>query len=133
MVSFAFSPERALSPCQVGTLTLEGGGELATVTVAELTTGVPPLLAVAVYVVVTEGFTVSGDEAELFRATVPIPLSIVTEVALVEVHVSVEDPPDAIDAGVAVNVIVGVPTGDVVTVIVAELFALALALLAVAV
>ncbi len=104
-----------------------------TVTVAELTTGVPPLLAVAVYVVVTEGFTVSGAEAELLRATVPIPLSIVTEVALVEVHVSVEDPPDAIDAGVAVKVIVGVPTGDVVTVIVVELFALALALLAVAV
>ena len=62
----------------------------------------------------------------------PIPLSMVTEVALVEVHVSVEDPPDAIDAGVAVNVIVGEPT-DAVTVIVAELFALALALLAVAV
>ena len=75
----------------------------------------------------------SGAEAELLRATAPIPLSIATEVALVEVHVSVEDPPDAIDAGVAVNWIVGAPTGGVVTVIVAELFALALALLAVAV
>lgn len=133
MVSFAFSPERALSPCQVGTLTLEGGGELVTITVAELTTGGPPLLAVAVYVVVTEGFTVSGDEAELLTATVPIPLSMVTDVALVEVQVSVEDPPDAIEAGVAVNVIVGAPTADGFTVIVVELFALALPLLAVAV
>jgi hypothetical protein len=106
---------------------------LVTVTVAELTTGVPPLLAVAVYVVVTEGFTVSGAEAELFRATVPISLSMVTDVAFVEVHVNVEDPPDAIDAGVAVNWIVGAPAGGGVTVIVAELFALALALLAVAV
>jgi hypothetical protein len=106
---------------------------LVTITVAELTTGVPPLLAVAVYVVVTEGFTVSGDEAELLRATVPIPLLMVTEVAFVEVQVSVEDPPDAIDAGVAVNWIVGVPAGADVTVIVAELFALALVLLAVAV
>jgi hypothetical protein len=84
-------------------------------------------------VVVTEGFTVSGAEAELLRATVPIPLSIVTDVALVEVHVSVEDPPDAIDLGVAVNWIVGAPATGGVTVIVAELFALALALLAVAV
>jgi hypothetical protein len=32
-----------------------------------------------------------------------MPLLIVTEVAFVEVQVSVEDPPDAIDAGVAVN------------------------------
>ena len=91
------------------------------------------MLAVAVYVVVTEGFTVTGDEAELLTATVPIPLSMVTEVALVEVHVSVENPPDAIEAGVAVNVIVGVPRAGGFTVTVAELFALALALLAVAV
>ena len=51
---------------------------------------------------------------------------MVTEVALVEVHVSVEDPPDAIDAGVAVNVIVGAPTAGGFTVTVVELFAVAL-------
>jgi hypothetical protein len=118
----------------VGTLTLEGGGGLLTVTVAELTAGVPPLLAVAVYVVVSEGFTVSGAVVELFGATAPIPLSIVTDVALVDVHVSIDEPPDAMDAGVAVNWIVGAAGGGAeVTVIVVELFALALALLAVAV
>lgn len=59
---------------------------------------------------------------------------MVTDVAFVDVHVRVEDPPDAIDEGVAVNVIVGTAGGGVeVTVTVAVLFALALALLAVAV
>jgi hypothetical protein len=116
----------------VGTLTLDGGGE-GTVTVAELTTGGPPLLAVAVYVVVTGGFTVSGDEAELLTATGPIPLSMVTEVALVEVQVSVQYPPDGIETGVAVNVIVGAPRAGGFTVTVAELTTCVPPLLAVAV
>jgi hypothetical protein len=116
----------------VGILTLEGGGGLVTVTVAELLTVALPFEAVAVYVVLTVGLTLF----ELFRATVPMPLSMITDVAFVDVHVSVDDPPAAIDAGDAVSWIVGVAGGggvDTVTVTVTELFALALPLLAVAV
>lgn len=88
-------------------MTLEvGGGGLDEVTVTVTELGVPvmlPSLAVAVYVVVTEGFTVKGLVGELFNATEPIPLSIVTDVALVDVHVSVADPLAAMDVGLADN------------------------------
>lgn len=58
-----------------------------TVTVAVAVTVAPFVpVAVAVYVVVAVGETFT----EPFGCTVPTPLSIVTVVALVEVHVSVE-------------------------------------------
>jgi hypothetical protein len=99
IVSFAFSPDRALSPCQVGMLTVDGGGALVTVTVAEALIVFVPFDAIAVYVVLTLGLTLF----ELFRPTEPIPLSIVTDVAFVDVHVSVVDPPAAMDVGLADN------------------------------
>jgi len=60
---------------------------------------------------------------------------MITDVAFVDVHVSVEEPPEAIDVGVAVNWMVGAAGGgvDVVTVTVTELVALALPPVAVAV
>jgi len=97
-----------------------------TVTVAKALIEVEPFEAIAVYVVLTLGLTL----LELFRPTEPIPLSIVTDVAFVDVHVSVVDPPSAMDVGFADNCTVGV---DPVTVTVVELFAVALAPVAVAV
>ena len=103
---------------------------MLTVMVTELVTGVPPLLAVAVYVVVTGGFT----GCEPLRATVPIPLSMATDVAFVDLHVRAEEPPTVIDKGVADREMVGAAGGGVdVTVTVTELFAVAVPLVAVAV
>jgi copper(I)-binding protein len=65
---------------------------------------VPPgPVTVMVYVVVVSGVT----EREPFSATVPMPLSMLAEVASVDVQVSVDDPPDWILAGFAERFTVG--------------------------
>ena len=82
--------------------------------VTVLVTVPPALLAVIVYVAVTEGETV----VELEAATAPIPLSIETLVAPVVVQDRVEDWPTRIVVGLAVKLTVG---GRGVTVSVAVL------------
>jgi len=79
-------------------------------------------------VVLIDGFTV----VEPLRATDPIPLSIVTDVAFEEVHDSVTVPPAVTVDGCADNWIVGAAPPEE-TVIVAELLAVALPAVAVAV
>lgn len=65
---------------------------------------VPPgPVADALYVVVTEGVTVTLPCVGL----VPMPLSIATEVALVADHVRVVLAPSAMEAGLALNVTIG--------------------------
>lgn len=74
-----------------------------TVTVAVAVT-VPPLpVAVSVYVVVEVGLTVVEPES----ATVPMPLSMDTLVALVVLHVSVAELPNVMLVGAAVSFAVG--------------------------
>jgi hypothetical protein len=96
-----------------------------TVTVAVAVT-VPPLLPVAVnvYVVVVVGLTVVEPDA----ATVPIPLSMETLVALVVLQVRVEEPPTEMVTGFAVSLAVG---GFACTVTVAADVAVPLILVAV--
>jgi hypothetical protein len=90
-------------------LTVGAGG--VTVTVA-VSVAVPPgPVTVMVYVVVVSGVT----EREPFTATVPMPLSMLAEVASVDVQVSVDDPPDWMLAGFADRFTVG----SIVTVTVA--------------
>ena len=108
MVAFADVHVRvAVSP----PLREDGAAEMAavginssTVTVAVAVT-VPPLLPVAVkvYVVVVVGLTVVEPDA----ATVPMPLSIETLVALVVLQVRVEEPPTEMVTGFAVSFAVG--------------------------
>ncbi len=87
---------------------IAGGGVTVTVAVAVLVPPVP--VAVSVYVVVVCGAT----PTEPLVGPAPRPLSIVTLVAFVVVHVSVEVWPSAMLVGFALNVIVG--AGGTVTV-----------------
>src|SRR5258708_25014039 len=92
---------------------IAGGGVTVTVAVAVL---VPPLpVAVSVYVVVVCGVT----ETEPLVGRAPRPVSMVTVVAFVVVHVSVEDLPSAMLMGFALNVIVGAGVTVTVTCFVA--------------
>jgi hypothetical protein len=97
-----------------------GGGVVVTAIVAVQWTVPPVPVAVSVYVVVEAGET----GVEPFTATEPMLLSRLTEVALVVVHVSVEELPVWIAVGFAESVQVGAEGGGggggvVVTVIVA--------------
>src|ERR671919_1500378 len=78
-----------------------------TVTVAVSVALPDPFVAVMVYVVVVAGDTVRVPLA----GTVPMPLSMVTLVALDELHDNVDDPPDVIVVGEALNVTVGFGDG----------------------
>jgi hypothetical protein len=92
--------------------------ELPTVTVAVAEVEPPGPVAVSVYVVVAVGETVWLPEV----ATDPIPLSIETDVALVVLQVSVELPPEEIDDGLALKLIVGVGLPPLPTVILMDVF-----------
>jgi hypothetical protein len=93
-----------------------GGGETAIVTaIVAVEVVVPPApTAVRVYVVVAEGVTVVD-----VPFTVPIPLFIENEVALLTDQVRSDDCPDVIEFGFAVNELIigagggGVGVGDV--------------------
>ena len=80
-----------------------GAGTLVTVTVACFVTVPPAPVAVSVYVVVAVGLT----EILPLRGRLPRPLSIVTDVAFVVVHVRVDDCPLVIVVGLAVKVALG--------------------------
>jgi hypothetical protein len=73
------------------------------VTVANANDVPPGPVAVRVYVVVCDSDTL----VEPLAACAPMPLSIETEVEFVTSHVSVDDEPLTIEAGVAVNVMLG--------------------------
>jgi hypothetical protein len=92
--------------------------ELPTVTVAVAEAEPPGPVAVRVYVVVDAGETVWLPEV----ATDPIPLSMETDVALLVLHVRVELPPEEIDVGLALKLIVGVGLPPLPTVMLIEVF-----------
>ena len=89
------------------------GGAL-TVTVAVAVTDPAVLVAVTVYVVLEVGLTDLVPDA----VTVPMPWSMATVVAFVLDQVSVDAPPEMMEAGEALNVAVG-RVGAAVTVTVA--------------
>ena len=83
-----------------------GAGVPDTVTVAEALAEPAELVAVRVYVVVTEGETALFPDVD----TPPIPWSIETEVALVVDQLRVEEAPGEIEVGFVLKVIVGTDT-----------------------
>ena len=86
---------------------VDGGVTVLTVTVAFAAGEVPPVPEhVTEYVVVLAGETVA--EPEVPEAVKPVP---VHEVAFVELHESVADPPAEIEVGFAERVAVGAEVG----------------------
>ena len=83
-----------------------------TVAIAEADPVPPMLAAVAVQVVVPSGLTVTVPDSEegtvprVLVDTVPMPLSMMTEAALVADHASVTEPPVLVLVGEAVSVTV---------------------------
>jgi hypothetical protein len=78
-------------------------GGATMVTVADANEVPPGPVAVRVYVVVCDGETLE----EPLAACAPMPLSIETEVELLTSHVSVDEEPLTMEAGVATNVMLG--------------------------
>ena len=92
---------RLRQPTTFGTATVCCGGWTATLAVAA--TDPVALVAVSVSAIVSDGETLRVPDA----ATVPIPWSRLTLVALLVDHVNVAAAPEAIEAGLARSVAVG--------------------------